>query len=229
MPKRQKPSTIPYVHSSDSVSLILAPGLFLGPCSAASSKPFLTANAITDVLSVGSTPAQKIDGITYHRLSLTDSPSSSIAKVSDEACRIIDSKKIGKAKEGKILVHCSAGISRSPTLVVAYLMKAHNMSLKAALGRVVRVRPQVSPNAGFLGQLKELEEEIHGRVSLDVEELPKREKDQLALFSEDEKLDIAEEKEKGELPDPEDSDAASHLVGGEYVEAQTKTDVNNTG
>jgi atypical dual specificity phosphatase len=56
------------------------------------------------------------------------------------------------------------------------------MSLKAALGQIVRVRPQVAPNAGFLAQLKELERELFGSVSLEVEELPKREKDRLALF-----------------------------------------------
>jgi atypical dual specificity phosphatase len=56
------------------------------------------------------------------------------------------------------------------------------MSLKAALGQIGRVRPQVAPNAGFLAQLKELERELFGSVSLEVEELPKREKDRLALF-----------------------------------------------
>ena len=50
---------------------------------------------------------------------------------------------------GKILVHCSAGISRSPMAVTAYLMKRRGMTLKAALGQIVRVWPQVSPNGGF--------------------------------------------------------------------------------
>ncbi|KAH9933826.1 protein-tyrosine phosphatase-like protein, partial [Fomitopsis serialis] len=167
-------------------SLVLPPSLYLGPCSAASNKAFLTANSVTHVLSIGSTPSQKVDGVTYHRLSLNDSPSSSISKVSDEACKLIDgaiaSKSKGSSGKGKILVHCSAGISRSPALVVAYLMRSRGMSLKAALGQVVRARPQVSPNSGFLEQLKRLEEELFGSVSLDIDEIPKREKDRLALF-----------------------------------------------
>lgn len=174
--------------ATEAVSLIL-PSLFLGPCSSASNKAYLTANSITHVLSVGSTPAQKVEGVTYHRLSLNDSPTSSISKASEEACKVIEDAVASKAKKGgdkgKILVHCSAGISRSPTLVVAYLMRSHGMSLKAALGLVVRARPQVSPNTGFLQQLKKLEEELYGVVTLEVDELPKQQKDRLALFEEE--------------------------------------------
>ncbi|EPS93372.1 phosphatases II [Fomitopsis schrenkii] len=181
MVKRQKAQASP---STEAVSLIL-PSLYLGPCSAASNKSFLENNAITHVLSIGSTPASKVEGVTYHRLSLTDSATSNLSKATGEACKIIDGAVSSKGKgggKGKIYVHCSAGISRSPSLVVAYLMKSRGMSLKEALGQVARARPQVSPNPGFLRQLKELDQYLHGTVSLDVDELPKREKDRLALF-----------------------------------------------
>jgi len=202
MVKRHKGRSQVAIASSttDAVSLILPPSLYLGPCSAASNKTFLSTNEITQVLSVGSTPAQNIDGVIYHRLALNDTPSSSISKASDEACKIIDSViRVGTSKskeKGKILVHCSAGISRSPTLVVAYLMRSHNMPLKAALGLVLKARPQVSPNPGFLQQLKRLEEELYGHISLDVDELPRREKDRLALFEDepDPSLKVEEKK-----------------------------------
>ncbi|KAJ7118619.1 protein-tyrosine phosphatase-like protein [Mycena crocata] len=177
MGKREKTSV------QTAASLILPPSIYLGPCSAASSKSFLTANSITHVLSIGATPKENIDGVVYHRISLTDSPSSSILKVYDVACTIIDAALRSKNESGKILVHCSAGISRSPTIAVAYLMKCRGMSLKAALGQILKVRPQVSPNPGFLAQLKELEMELFGSVSLDIDELPKREKDRLAFFN----------------------------------------------
>ncbi|KAL4257524.1 Protein-tyrosine phosphatase-like protein [Pleurotus pulmonarius] len=171
--------------SSDAVSLVLPPSLYLGPCSAASSKPFLASNAITDVLSIGTSPAATVESVTYHRLSLTDSATSSIEKIVDSACDIIDSALVSKnpnGAPGKILVHCSAGISRSPTIVAAYLMKRKGMSLKDALGCIVHVRPQISPNAGFLRQLKDMEMELFGTVSLEVEELPRQKKDRIALF-----------------------------------------------
>ena len=75
-------------------------------------------------------------------------------------------------------------------VVAAYLMKRKGMTLKGALGQIIRARPQVSPNPGFLQQLKEMEMELFGvAVSslAGVEELPRREKDRLALFVEEER------------------------------------------
>lgn len=72
------------------------------------------------------------------------------------------------------------------------------MTLKAALGQVLKARSQVSPNPGFLRQLKELEEELYGKVTLDVDELPKREKDRLALFEEPDSNVEGETKAKAE-------------------------------
>ena len=124
--------------------------------------------------------------MTYHRLSLSGSVSSSISKITDVACEIIDGaiahKKSCATGGDRILVHCSAGISRSPMVVAAYLMKRKGMTLRAALGQIVRVRPQILPNARFLRQLREMEVELYGSCSPEVEELPKREKDRLALF-----------------------------------------------
>jgi atypical dual specificity phosphatase len=165
----------------DAATLIF-PNLYLGPCSAASSVAFLTSNSITRVLSIGSTPSSKVPGVIYNHLSLTDSQSSSIAKVVDIAITIIEAALGSHNRTGKILVHCSAAVSRSPTIVVAYLMKRQGLSLKDSLGRVVSARPTVSPNSGFLKQLKELEEVLFGRVTLSVDDMPKRREEREALF-----------------------------------------------
>lgn len=69
-------------------------------------------------------------------------------------------------------------------VVATYLMKHKGMTLKAALGQIILVRPQVSPNAGFLRQLREMAMELFGTAvsSLEgVQELPKRQKDRLAI------------------------------------------------
>jgi protein-tyrosine phosphatase len=62
---------------------------------------------------------------------------------------------IEKAKqEGKqVLVHCAAGVSRSPTLVIAYLMWSRKMSRKEAYEYVSDKRPIIDPNDGFMDQL----------------------------------------------------------------------------
>lgn len=160
-------------------SLILNPtNIYLGPRTSASSA-FISSNGITHVLSIGSTPiANNIPGVTYSRLSLSDDPSSSIDQVSDMADVFI-----GAAKPGKILIHCSAAVSRSPTIVAAYLMKKCNMSLKDALGLIIRTRPAVCPNPGFLKQLKDMEISLRGISSLNVDSLPPRKDQRLALFA----------------------------------------------
>lgn len=57
----------------------------------------------------------------------------------------------------KCLIHCFAGISRSSTIVIAYLMKYKNMRLGEAYDLVKAKRPQIHPNEGFWKQLMELD------------------------------------------------------------------------
>ncbi|KAL8202234.1 UNVERIFIED_CONTAM: hypothetical protein K2H54_003843 [Gekko kuhli] len=57
---------------------------------------------------------------------------------------------------GKVLVHCAMGISRSATLVLAFLMIRENKTLVDALN-TVRQHRGVCPNSGFLSQLRDLD------------------------------------------------------------------------
>ena len=50
-----------------------------------------------------------------------------------------------------------AGMSRSVTIVTAYLMKSKGWDLRYALGHVKAKRPIAQPNLGFLRQLQEYE------------------------------------------------------------------------
>lgn len=65
-------------------------------------------------------------------------------------------------KSGKnVLVHCAAGISRSPTLVAAYLLLSQQyQSAEEAIEYLKKMRPIVNPNMGFERQLEELEDNI---------------------------------------------------------------------
>eukprot|EP00771_Trimastix_marina_P001200 gnl/Trimastix_PCT/2254.p1 GENE.gnl/Trimastix_PCT/2254~~gnl/Trimastix_PCT/2254.p1 ORF type:complete len:324 (+),score=22.77 gnl/Trimastix_PCT/2254:77-1048(+) len=56
-----------------------------------------------------------------------------------------------------ILVHCAAGVSRSATLVLAYIMQRERIPFKQALLRVKTKRSCVAPNFGFVAQLMDLE------------------------------------------------------------------------
>ena len=50
-------------------------------------------------------------------------------------------------------MHCYAGVSRSATIVIAYLILEHNLGCLEATALVKRQRPEVFPNAGFQRQL----------------------------------------------------------------------------
>lgn len=55
---------------------------------------------------------------------------------------------------GSVLVHCVYGVSRSSTLVCAYLINQYGMNAKDAVEMVKAKRPQVNPNRGFLKVLE---------------------------------------------------------------------------
>lgn len=57
-----------------------------------------------------------------------------------------------------ILVHCVAGVSRSATIVIAYMMYKYSMPYGEALSRVQAIRTVVQPNDGFVHQLQLFEE-----------------------------------------------------------------------
>jgi protein-tyrosine phosphatase len=56
-----------------------------------------------------------------------------------------------------IIIHCAGGISRSPTLVISYLMIENNWTFEEAYNYVKKIRTYISPNKGFINQLKSLE------------------------------------------------------------------------
>lgn len=60
-------------------------------------------------------------------------------------------------KKDVTLVHCRAGISRSATIVIAYLMKTNRWNLSRALSYVRGKRRIIKPNDGFIEQLKKYE------------------------------------------------------------------------
>lgn len=63
-----------------------------------------------------------------------------------------------------VLVHCHAGISRSSTIVAAYLMYSKNLDTEAALEMIKNVRPNIEPNQNFLRQL-EIFHQAHFKIS----------------------------------------------------------------
>lgn len=94
-------------------------------------------------------------GIRFHGIEAIDVPSFSLKRFFHEAADFIDE---ALASGGKVYVHCQMGISRSSTIVLAYLIIKKGWSAQEAM-RTVRSRRQIIPNDGFLRQLCQLNEE----------------------------------------------------------------------
>ncbi|VEL22925.1 unnamed protein product [Protopolystoma xenopodis] len=80
--------------------------------------------------------------------------------------RVADRIAAEARRGGRALVHCMAGISRSTSLVLAYLVRHRGMSLAEAYQLVRSVRPCVQPNPSFWRQLVDYEERLRGGRSV---------------------------------------------------------------
>lgn len=93
-------------------------------------------------------------GIEWHRFVIDDDRDEKISLHFFTVYEII-SKALSENKN--VIVHCAAGMSRSPSLVIAYLMIENRWCYEEAYNYVKRRRPIVEPNIGFVKQLKALE------------------------------------------------------------------------
>mmetsp|Transcript_3384 Transcript_3384/g.4209 ORF Transcript_3384/g.4209 Transcript_3384/m.4209 type:complete len:94 (+) Transcript_3384:208-489(+) len=72
-----------------------------------------------------------------------------------------------RARErGAVLVHCAAGISRSASLVIAYLIRYHRMDFEEAFEHVKLGRNFINPNKSFIEQLRKLAAQYRTKNSL---------------------------------------------------------------
>ncbi|KAM1086862.1 hypothetical protein EV1_012484 [Malus domestica] len=148
----------------DNVPCQIEEGLFLGSIGAANNKDELKNLNITHILTVANSlaPAYPNDFV-YKVINVPDRVCTDLKQHFDECINYIDE---ATRSGGGVLVHCFVGRSRSVTIIVAYLMKKHGMSISQALEHVKSRRPQASPNAGFISQLESFERSLCGGLIL---------------------------------------------------------------
>eukprot|EP01116_Phalansterium_solitarium_P012002 TRINITY_DN27928_c0_g1_i1.p2 TRINITY_DN27928_c0_g1~~TRINITY_DN27928_c0_g1_i1.p2 ORF type:complete len:202 (-),score=69.31 TRINITY_DN27928_c0_g1_i1:139-744(-) len=95
--------------------------------------------------------------ITIKGICSSDKETYDISQHFDECFEFIEQ---ARAKNERVLVHCAQGISRSPTVVIAYLMRQNKWDYFTARRFVRQQRPIVYPNLGFVRQLKEYEQAL---------------------------------------------------------------------
>ncbi|XP_066175528.1 dual specificity protein phosphatase 16 [Sylvia atricapilla] len=137
----------------------ILPHLYLGCQRDVLNKELMQQNDIGYVLNASNT-CPKPDFIPeshFLRVPVNDSFCEKILPWLDKSVDFIEK---AKASNGCVLVHCLAGISRSATIAIAYIMKRMDMSLDEAYRFVKEKRPTISPNFNFLGQLLDFEKKL---------------------------------------------------------------------
>ncbi|KAI1900191.1 hypothetical protein AGOR_G00047470 [Albula goreensis] len=136
----------------------ILPFLFLGSAYHASRKDMLDAMGISALLNVSSNCPNHFEGTyQYKCIPVEDNHKADISSWFVEAIEYIDSVK---DSNGRVLVHCQAGISRSATICLAYLMKRKRVRLEEAFEFVKQRRSVISPNFSFMGQLLQFESQV---------------------------------------------------------------------
>lgn len=101
-------------------------------------------------------------GVRGAQIDIEDSVTVRISRYFTRAAELIDQER---RQGGKVLVNCQMGVSRSVSIVLAYLMIKRKMRLQEAFRMLSAKRPQVYPNARFCQDLIQLECEIFGEAS----------------------------------------------------------------
>ncbi|XP_017778963.1 PREDICTED: dual specificity protein phosphatase 19 [Nicrophorus vespilloides] len=149
---RLSPATSGYVvdRSPDAIPARVLDNLFVGSQDCCDPDTLIRFGIIA-VLSVGvEAPVHAPEGVTYKFMECLDLPDTSLPELLHECSLFIEAE----SKVGGVLVHCNAGVSRSVTIVVGYLITRLGYDFATAMALVRAARPSAKPNVGFDRQLR---------------------------------------------------------------------------
>ncbi len=133
----------------------ILPRIYLGSYMCALNKDWIKETGITHIISCREVKhSNELAGITYIDVIMYDTNSQKLL----EPCETIF-KNIEEilAKEGTcILIHCTAGISRSASALIYYIMRKEEYDYCKALDFISGKRPCIGPNGSFANQLRSM-------------------------------------------------------------------------
>jgi hypothetical protein len=133
---------------------LIMPQLYLGGEMPARQKETLKRLHITHILPVGyDLPRLFPQDFIYYpkKIDVMDQDYEDLIEHFDECYQWIEN---ARNKNGTVYVHCAAGVSRSATIVTAYVMKKFRLTVDNALDYVRKGRSIIFPNFGFRQQLQ---------------------------------------------------------------------------
>ena len=102
------------------------------------------------IISIGCNSKHISNNVENIKFSIRDKNTSDITPFLDQVCDTINSYL---SKNKKVLIHCKAGINRSPAFVIAYLIKYNDMNLEQAKDHIQKVR-KIQFKQNFMEQIK---------------------------------------------------------------------------
>jgi protein-tyrosine phosphatase len=134
----------------------IIPNLYLGSMEAESvDYKKLQQRNITHVLTSGfGLQRHHETNLKYHKIGAVDV---SFYNIVNDLPKCIEFIESALESDGAILVHCAAGVSRSASIVIGYLMQKNQWKFSEALNEVRKKRKIVNPNYGFRNQLEMFE------------------------------------------------------------------------
>ncbi len=132
----------------------------LGSQDAAQDEDLLKLYSVTHILNMA-TGVQNYfpETFIYLKIDLLDLPTADLASQLPRCLRFIDDA-LRSDCTNRVLLHCNAGVSRSASVAIAYLMEQHRLTLSEAICRLKAVRPSIRPNDGFMQQLRNFERRL---------------------------------------------------------------------
>ncbi|XP_022077719.1 dual specificity protein phosphatase 14 isoform X2 [Acanthochromis polyacanthus] len=142
----------------------VSPGLFLSDLDSALSLGVLTSRNVSLVVNASGLEEVSypdLEGLQVLHVPVQDQPHAPLSRYFDPVA-----ERIHQNRSGSTLVHCTAGRSRSPALILAYLMRFEGLNLRQAHELVLEQRPFIRPNTGFWRQLMDYERSLFGCSSV---------------------------------------------------------------
>ncbi|XP_062712749.1 uncharacterized protein LOC115260101 [Aedes albopictus] len=130
------------------------PGLYIGNYRDSKDYQQLDRYQITHIVSIHDSPRRFHPDKHYLCVMAADTPDQNLSQYFSVCNDFIHAARL---KDGHVLIHCLAGMSRSVTVAVAYIMSVTPLNWKEALKVVRAGRAIANPNLGFQNQLQEFE------------------------------------------------------------------------
>lgn len=154
-------TTTTLAYSLDCKMNQVLPRLYISDDIIARNKSMLVKYKITHILNLTTNIPNKFEpDITYLKIIIFDFETQNISQYFSESFEFIENA-LKQDEQNRVLVHCNAGISRSASFVIAYLLQKRVFKrYKDAYNHLKKARPVIEPNRGFEKQLINFEKRI---------------------------------------------------------------------